>query len=349
MATITRRKKKDGSIVHKVEIRIKRDGKLVHRDSKTFRELATAKRWAALRESELYSPGGLDRALSDKSTVQQILVWYINEYSEIQGFGRSKLAEIKALQKYSFASIPVARLRSSDLIAHIKERRCTVSAATANNELIWLRVAFKTARPHFPDLDINLQIIDDAAQHCRSNKLIAKPRSRDRRPTQAELDTLTEYFSRRDKRAAIPMIDIMWFAIHSARRESEICAIRWDDNNESNLTGWVRDAKHPTAKEGNHRQFKYTQEAWAIVKRQPVINDRIFPYNSKSVSAAFTRACHACGIIDLRFHDLRHEATSRLFEAGYSIIEVQQFTLHESWGTLQRYTNLRPGDVELRI
>ena len=41
-------------------------------------------------------------------------------------------------------------------------------------------------------------------------------------------------------------------------------------------------------------------------------------------------------------HDLRHEATSRLFEAGYSIVEVQQFTLHDSWGTLSRYTHLRP-------
>ncbi|WP_370599266.1 tyrosine-type recombinase/integrase [Chromohalobacter israelensis] len=51
---------------------------------------------------------------------------------------------------------------------------------------------------------------------------------------------------------------------------------------------------------------------------------------------------------DLNFHDLRHEATSRLFEAGYEIVEVQQFTLHESWEVLTRYTHFRPETLELR-
>jgi site-specific recombinase XerD len=42
---------------------------------------------------------------------------------------------------------------------------------------------------------------------------------------------------------------------------------------------------------------------------------------------------------------LRHEATSRLFEKGYSIQEVAQFTLHESWATLRRYTHLHPENI----
>ena len=75
---------------------------------------------------------------------------------------------------------------------------------------------------------------------------------------------------------------------------------------------------------------------------------RIFPYEGKSVGAAFRRACKMLDIHDLRFHDLRHEATSRLFETGYSIVEVQQFTLHDSWGTLSRYTHLRPETVQIR-
>jgi hypothetical protein len=47
----------------------------------------------------------------------------------------------------------------------------------------------------------------------------------------------------------------------------------------------------------------------------------------------------------LRFHDLRHEATSRLCERGYQIHEVAQCTLHESWNELKRYTNLRPENL----
>ena len=138
------------------------------------------------------------------------------------------------------------------------------------------------------------------------------------------------------------MLDIMWFAIGSARREAEICRLEWTDNDVDGRTGLVRDAKHPTAKEGNHKRFKYTADAWKIVQRQPRTREYIFPYDPKSIGAAFTRACRVLGIADLRFHDLRHETTSRLFERGYQIHEVAQFTLHESWNELKRYTNLRP-------
>jgi integrase len=157
-----------------------------------------------------------------------------------------------------------------------------------------------------------------------------------------ELTKLDTYFASRDGRARVPMREIVWFAIHSARREAEICRLEWTDNETDGRTGLVRDAKHPTAKEGNHRRFKYTPEAWAIVERQPRASEYIFPYEPRSVGAAFTRACRVLGIEDLLFHDLRHESTSRLFERGYQIHEVAQFTLHDSWNELKRYANLRP-------
>jgi integrase len=138
---------------------------------------------------------------------------------------------------------------------------------------------------------------------------------------------------------------IVDFAIASARREAETCRLEWRDNNAATRTGLVRDAKHPTSKDGNHRRFKYTSEAWAIVENQPRTSACISPYDPKSVGAAFTRACHVLGIEDLRFHDLHHEATSRLFERGYQIHEVAQFTLHESWNELKRPTNLKPESV----
>ena len=85
-----------------------------------------------------------------------------------------------------------------------------------------------------------------------------------------------------------------------------------------------------------------------IILAQPRTAEEVFPYNPKSVGAAFTRACHYLEIEGLHFHDLRHEATSRLFEKGYSIQEVAQFTLHESWSSLKRYTHLRPENVPER-
>ena len=140
---------------------------------------------------------------------------------------------------------------------------------------------------------------------------------------------------------------IMWFAIHSARRQAEITDLLFSDNEEESQTGAVRDLKHPTERDLT-RRFKYTPEAWEIISFQTHGNDRIFPFEPRSIGSAFRQACKLLDIHDLRFHDLRHEATSRLFEAGYSIIEVQQFTLHDSWGTLSRYTHLRPEQLQIR-
>lgn len=146
------------------------------------------------------------------------------------------------------------------------------------------------------------------------------------------------------------MAEIVRFAIASARRQEEITRLRWEDLDEATHTIVVRDVKHPTAKAGNHRRAKLTAEGLAILLRQPKRDGqpRIFPYKSDSISSTFTRSCALLGINDLVFHDLRHEATSRLFEAGYAIHEVAQFTLHESWTELKRYTQLRPERMALR-
>ena len=55
------------------------------------------------------------------------------------------------------------------------------------------------------------------------------------------------------------------------------------------------------------------------------------------------------GISDLRFHDLRHEATSRFFEKGLNVIEVAAITEHKDLRMLQKYTHLRAGDLARKL
>lgn len=345
MATITARKRADGTTAYRATIRIKKSGQIIHQETETFDQKRMAEQWAKKRETELQAPGAIQRAKGGE-TLGDLLDWYIKDYGD--GFGRSKLATLKQMRAYEICGLSAINITASDLIDHIKGRReGGAGPATAANDLIWLRVLFKAARPA-KGLPLDLSVIDDAMQFCRSHKLISRPASRDRRPTAKELDRLSKYFLTRDGRARTPMQDIMWFAIHSARREDEITRLRWDDNDTKHHTGIVRDAKHPRAKEGNHREFKYTKEAMEIVKRQPKTSEFIFPYDPRTIGAAFARACRFLEIEDLRFHDLRHEATSRLFEAGYSIEEVSQFTLHESWSTLKRYTHLSPKRLKHR-
>jgi len=351
MATIKSRKKSDGTIRHTAVIRIRKGTVVVYQESKTFAIRTAAKSWAKHREVTLEDPAELSRAMAEQTHVLdsyllgKIIRWYIDTYRHVGKWGRTKQTTLEYLEHHPISDRDARYLTPSDLVQHVQERRSGgAGPATVGNDLTWLGVVLRAAKGA-QGMKVNPTIVSEARTACRELRLIAKPRRRERRVTPLEERRLDDYFRRRDDRSQIPMFDIWHFAVESARREEEICNLLWEDIDAANRTGIVRDAKHPRSKEGNHRTFKMTAEAWAIVDRQPKTNVRIFPHKARSVSSAFTRACKILGIKDLRFHDGRHEATSRLFERGYQIHEVPQFTLHESWNELKRYTNLRPENV----
>lgn len=86
--------------------------------------------------------------------------------------------------------------------------------------------------------------------------------------------------------------------------------------------------------------------ALEIIQRQPRGNrDEVFPFGESLLSKYWLEACRALSIPDLHWHDLRHEAASRLIEAGWSAHEVRVVTGHASSQHLDRYVNLDPADV----
>jgi integrase len=345
VATIRTRKRADGSCGYTAQIRIHDGRAVVHQEAKTFSRRAAADKWARAREVELEDPGALMRAQEGELSLAALMTWYMEKFQHISKWQRTKQAQLQFLEKHSIGKLNALAMDAAVLIDHVRSRRAKgAGPATVGNDLTWIGVVLRAAKS-VRGLPVRPEIVDEARTACRELRLLAKSRRRDRRPTTQELTKLDAYFGSRDGRARVPMKDIMWFAIHSARREAEICRLEWADNDTDARTGLVRDAKHPTAKEGNHKRFKYTPEAWTVVERRPRTSEYIFPYEPRSIGAAFTRACRVLGIEDLRFHDLRHEATSRLFERGYQIHEVAQFTLHDSWNELKRYANLRPEKV----
>ena len=61
------------------------------------------------------------------------------------------------------------------------------------------------------------------------------------------------------------------------------------------------------------------------------------------------RVGNRAGVEDPRFHDLRHEATSRFFEKGLNVMEVAAITGHKDLRMLQRYTHLRAEDLAKKL
>ena len=178
--------------------------------------------------------------------------------------------------------------------------------------------------------------------------LVGKGRERDRRPTRQELDRIIEYADA-NPRQTIPLGRIIKFAVATAMRLDEICQLRLEDTDVDGRIAIVRDRKDPRQKTGNHQEVPlldvngYDPVQLIREELRPGQNGgRIFRYNSRSTGTAFRRTCKALGIKDLHFHDLRHEATSRLFEAGYDLAEVALVTGHKDWKMLRRYLNLKP-------
>jgi hypothetical protein len=139
MATIRTRQRSDGSVAFLAEIRIKRDGELVHRESRTFDRRAQANTWAKSREKTLAktAPPTNSAHLVVNTTIGELLKKYREEVSEVRPIGRSKASNIRFLEKCDISRIDALELKSSDLISHIRARRQTgAGPSTANNDLV---------------------------------------------------------------------------------------------------------------------------------------------------------------------------------------------------------------------
>lgn len=335
MATFSKYRKKNGRISYTAQIRIKRNGKIVHSESFTAPNLTMAKAWANKREVELSEPGAID-ALSCSVTVGGVLQWYY-EFSE--GAGRTKSSTLLFLIGQDISALDAVKLTVDDCLIHAKDRR-PASPATILQDFIWLRLAMKSYKLA-KGAPVAAQSLEDAITLLRASRAIASPKWRTRRPEIHELNAIIEYFTNARYRCQLPMVDIILFAVFSARRAAEITRIAPVDRDGDRIL--VRDMKHP----GGVRDtwVFLTDEAMAILDRQPKAA-LYFPYNERSTGAAFRRACKFLEIKDLRFHDLRHEGASWLFEQGMDIPRVAGITGHQSWGSLQRYTHLRDRGVK---
>ena len=180
-------------------------------------------------------------------------------------------------------------------------------------------------------------VVTSARPLLEYSGLVGPTNQRDRRPTAAELARVLE--------AAHPILaDLVRLAVATTMRRGELARIRWDDVDRARRLVLIRDRKHPRRTTGNHQWCPLLGDALEVIDRQPRVDDRVFPVSPEWISDEFLATCRRLDppIADLHFHDLRHEGTSRLFEAGHDIPQVALVTGHRKWEHLRRYTNLRP-------
>jgi integrase len=169
------------------------------------------------------------------------------------------------------------------------------------------------------------------------------PRPRDRRLEAGELERILHFNS-----CPNPWFkSVIIFAIETGMRRGEILSLTWE-----HIHLEKRYAHLPDTKNGDSRDVPLSALALELLRDLPgnISSDQVvFPLHFEALKSSWRRACCRRGISDLRFHDLRHEATSRFFEKGLNVMEVAAITGHKDLRMLQRYTHLRAEDLALKL
>ncbi|WOE42060.1 site-specific integrase [Acinetobacter chinensis] len=362
MGTISQRKLADGTIRFRAEIRISRKGLANFKESKTFNSMRLAQKWLAMREEEIEENPEILLGRSDVTNIT--LANAIEKYLDEVGneYGRTKTYCLRLIQKFPIAQYIITKIRPADISEHVALRKGgyakldlkPIATSTLQHELLHIRGVLSHASVMW-DVNVDLAGFDKATAQLRKTRQISSSGKRDRLPTTAELKKLTEYFYRKWQKPvySYPMHLIMWFAIFSCRRESEITEMLLADYDEDNEVWKVRDLKNPNGSKGNHKEFNVLepcQKMIELLQRKDVRKrmlkrgydkDLLIPLSPRTIGGEFRNACKLLGIEDLRFHDLRHEGCTRLAEQGLTIPQIQQVSLHDSWGSLERYVSVK--------
>lgn len=316
---------------------------------KTFRVKRDAEDWARRVEDEMVRGAFIRRAPSERMTVDDALTRYLAEVTPTKKAstqageaGKAKPLR-RALGRYALAAV------TADLVANYRDNR--LAAGKANNtvrlELAllghMLTIAMKEWRV---GLTYNpVHTIRKPSPGC----------GRNRRLVQDEERRLLKACDAHSN----PMFGwIVRIALETGMRSSEIVSLRRSQIDLKKRVVRLTDTKNDSA-----RTVPLTRAATELFRdalSNPVRiidSDLLFPgepgRDGNRRPYAFTKQWmdtkKLLKLKDLHFHDLRHEAVSRLVERGLSDQEVSAISGHKSMQMLKRYTHLRAEDLVARL
>lgn len=301
--------------------------------TKTFSTRADAERWATIIESEMERGMFVSRTEAEATLIRDILLRFETEVLPTKRSEQSDKSRIKTLIE-AFGDYRMASLTSTQ-VAQFRDRRLkVVGPQSVIHEINLLNRVLKTASM---DWGIALPGGLPTAQVRKPTK----PRGRDRRVPEAEIIAIL------DATESVELRTIIALAVETGMRRNELASLTWDEIDLKKQTAHL-----PKTKTDVPRTVPLSKAAIKALKTFGTKKEgRVFQLRPESMSQAFERACepHRANIVGVRFHDLRHEATSRLFEKGLNVMEVAAITGHKTLEMLKRYTHLRAEDLAKKL
>jgi len=301
--------------------------------TKTFAKEADGRRWATIIESEMERGVFVSRSEAEATLVKDVLQRYADEVLPTKRSEQSDRSRIKTLL-VAFGDYRLASLTSTKVSQFRDQRLCVVGPQSVIHEINLLNRVLKSATM---DWGIALPAGLPTAQVRKPTK----PRGRERRLSDLEVRKIL------GATGSTELQSIIIIALETGMRRNELAELRWEHIDLIRQTAYL-----PKTKTDVPRTVPLSQAALIELKSFGVKKEgQVFSLRPESMSQAFERACesHRANIPDVHFHDLRHEATSRLFEKGLNLMEVAAITGHKTLEMLKRYTHLRAEDLAKKL
>jgi len=322
---------------------------------KTFFTRKEADAWARLIESEMDRGVFFSRAEAESTSLAEGLERYRKEVTSRKKSAHREGVRINFWLSHPLSNRMLASLRGADFAKFRDDRRKEgISDSTIRLDLALISHVFTIARTEWQ--------MEGLLNPVRSIAMPSASRKRDRRLESGELDRLLVELEKSRNRFVVPAV---LFAIETAMRQSEILSLRTQDIDRVKQTAYLKDTKN-----NEPRVVPLSKAAMGILDSLPLPSHggRLFSVTQDGLIRAFSRSVAQARNVyiedcisaiaqpdehflnDLRFHDLRHEATSRFFETGnFEIMEVAKITGHKTITMLSRYTHLRAENLVAKL
>lgn len=234
---------------------------------------------------------------------------------------------IGLILRHDLAKFSADQLTTEVITAFRDERLKSVSGDTVRQDLVLIHQVLETARREW-----GLGLTHNPASEVR------KPRPAPGRTRRLVNDEERRLWQALAMLRSDSVRDAILFALASGMRRGEILRMEW-----THVDYRLRVLTIPETKNGYPRIIPLSDGALSILERRKAKTEgsrAIFQTSANALKLAWRRLREREGFADLRFHDLRHEAISRFFEAGLSLPEVALISGHRDPRMLLRYTHM---------
>jgi integrase len=332
MATYRKHKAKDGAVAFTATVRIKPFPSA----SKTFEKRANAQGWAIELERELRKQrdrGGLRRDVP-KMTVAQLIREFLEDPETVTLRYFDSLALLLAWWTGHYGSTKVMELNVLTLRQARDVLRPGRAPATVNRHMSAMRSAWNWGR--------SAGLVPQE-QTWPSRLMLTEPKGRTRYLNDSELSAL------------LTAAKVHSPAIHAAVlislgcgvRQSELRRLKWQDVDLDKQRLRVLLSKN------NELRSVYMPaaavDALRTLKRAPVVGQTIIADDQGQAVAKewieyrWRMIRDAAGLVNFRWHDMRHSCASFLAQQGANLFEIGSVLGHRSPTVTARYSHLIEG------